>query len=66
MSFFFIQMSDPQIGLFAHAYKKYKNPRVIELLGKPPGDGFPETHLYQQAIDISNRLLRFNLILSIN
>ena len=56
MSFFFIQMSDPQFGLFAHAYKKYKNPRVIKLLGKPPGDGFPETHLYQQAIDISNRL----------
>ena len=42
--FFFIQLSDPQFGLF-------------EKQGASPGDGtFPETALYEKAIDAANRL----------
>jgi 3',5'-cyclic AMP phosphodiesterase CpdA len=42
--FFFIQLSDPQFGLF-------------EARGKAPGDGtFPETALYEKAIAAANRL----------
>ncbi len=44
MSFFFIQLSDPQFGLF-------------ESHGLAPGDGtFPETPLYEKAIASANRL----------
>ena len=44
MPFFFIQLSDPQFGLFA----------VREAA---PGDGsFPETELYEKAIAAANRL----------
>ena len=42
--FFFIQLSDPQFGLF-------------EARGAAPGDGtFPETELYEAAIAAANRL----------
>ena len=42
--FFFIQLSDPQFGLF-------------EARGAAPGDGtFPETALYEKAIAAANRL----------
>ena len=42
--FFFIQLSDPQFGLF-------------EVRGAAPGDGtFPETALYETAIAAANRL----------
>ena len=42
--FFFIQLSDPQFGLF-------------EARGAAPGDGtFPETALYEEAIAAANRL----------
>ncbi len=42
--FFFIQLSDPQFGLF-------------EVRGAAPGDGtFPETALYEKAIAAANRL----------
>ncbi len=44
MPFFFIQLSDPQFGLF-------------EARGAAPGDGtFPETALYETAISAANRL----------
>ena len=44
MPFFFIQLSDPQFGLF-------------EARGAAPGDGtFPETALYKTAISAANRL----------
>ena len=44
MPFFFIQLSDPQFGLF-------------EARGAAPGDGtFPETALYETAIAAANRL----------
>ena len=42
--FFFIQLSDPQFGLF-------------EVRGAAPGDStFPETALYEKAITAANRL----------
>jgi 3',5'-cyclic AMP phosphodiesterase CpdA len=44
MPFFFIQLSDPQFGLF-------------EARGAAPGDGtFPETALYEKAISAAKRL----------
>ena len=44
MSFFFIQMSDPQFGMFASRD------------AAPPDGSFPETELFEKAIAAANRL----------